>query len=163
MSGPDKGGTTPGARGNSEAGTDRQASGWEWAPASGEITFEAFRASGPGGQNVNKVSSAVRLRLDVAGSASIPDSVKQRLATLAGRRMTAEGILRIEARRARTQEANRDAALERLRRLMAEAAQPAEERVPTRVPRPQRQARQQRKRRRGEVKRRRKVAPSEME
>jgi ribosome-associated protein len=163
MSGPDKGAITPGSRRNPEAGSDRQASGWEWAPASGEITFEAFRASGPGGQNVNKVSSAVRLRLDVAGSATIPQSVKQRLTTLAGRRMTAEGILRIEARRARTQEANRDAALERLRRLMAAAAQPVEERVPTRVPRPQRHARQRIKRRRAEVKRRRKVAPAEME
>lgn len=160
MSPPDQG---PGTRMKPEAGKVGQASDWQWQPAPGEITFEAFRASGPGGQNVNKVSSAVRLRLDVAGSATIPQSVKQRLATLAGRRMTAEGILRIEARRARTQEANRDAALERLRRLMAEAAQPGEERVPTRVPRPQRLARQQRKRRRGEVKRRRKVAPAEME
>jgi len=160
MSPPDKG---AGTRMMPEAGKVGQASYWQWQPAPGEITFEAFRASGPGGQNVNKVSSAVRLRLDVAGSATIPQRVKQRLTTLSGRRMTAEGILRIEARRARTQEANRDAALERLRRLLAEAAQPVEERVPTRVPRPQRQARQQRKRRRGEVKRRRKVAPAEME
>lgn len=160
MSGPDKG---AGTRRKPEAGKAGQASAWQWQPAPGEITFEAFRASGPGGQNVNKVSSAVRLRLDVAGSATIPQSVKRRLTTLAGRRMSAEGILRIEARRARTQEANRDAALERLRRLLAEAARPIEERVPTRVPRPQRQARQQRKRRRGEVKRRRKVAPAEME
>jgi ribosome-associated protein len=160
MSGPDKG---AGTRKKPEAGKAGQASDWQWQPAPGEITFEAFRASGPGGQNVNKVSSAVRLRLDVAGSATIPRSVKRRLTTLAGRRMTAEGILRIEARRARTQEANRDAALERLRCLLAEAARPIEERVPTRVPQPQRQARQQRKRRRGEVKRRRKVVPAEME
>lgn len=128
---------------------------WQWEPAPGEIAFEAFRAAGPGGQNVNKVSTAVRLRLDVSGSASLPEAVKQRLRVLAGRRMTADGILRLEARRARTQEANRQAAMDRLLRLVGEAARPPEERKPSSVPGRERQARLRFKRRRAETKRRR--------
>lgn len=146
-----------------QVGEEGSGAGWRWDPAPGEISFEAFRAAGPGGQNVNKVSSAVRLRLDVAGSSTIPPAVKERLRTLAGRRMTAEGILLIEARRARTQEANRDAALERLRRLMAEAGRPEERRTPTGVPRRERRARQRLKRRRAEVKRHRRVSPIDLE
>jgi ribosome-associated protein len=96
-----------------------------------ELQFEFFRSSGPGGQNVNKVSTAVRLRYDVGRSPSLPDEVKQRLARLAGKRLTEEGILLIEARRFRTQEQNRQDALERLTSLIDQARKRPARRRPT--------------------------------
>jgi ribosome-associated protein len=88
-----------------------------------EIKEEFVRSSGPGGQNVNKVATAVQLRFDLAGSPSMPADVRRRLKLLARNRITEEGILVIEARRFRTQAANRSDALERLLELIRRAAQ----------------------------------------
>ncbi len=97
-----------------------------------EITMEFVRASGPGGQNVNKVATAVKLYFDIGRSPSLPEAVKRRLRSLAGRRVSKEGILAIDARRFRTQEANRRDALDRLLDLIRLAAIPAKPRRPTR-------------------------------
>jgi ribosome-associated protein len=82
--------------------------------AMSEIQWEFIRSSGPGGQNVNKVATAVQLRFDVNNSPSLPDAVRARLIRLAGRRMTAEGFLILDARRFRTQDRNRQDAINRL-------------------------------------------------
>jgi len=97
-----------------------------------EVSFDFLRASGPGGQNVNKVATAVQLRFDVRRSPSLPEAVRWRLETLAGRRMTTEGILLITAQRFRTQDQNRLDALNRLRELVARAAVPPKRRKATR-------------------------------
>ncbi|MBP1715377.1 MAG: aminoacyl-tRNA hydrolase [Deltaproteobacteria bacterium] len=88
-----------------------------------EIHQKFIHASGPGGQNVNKVATAVQLRFDVAHSPSLPEDVRKRLAQLAGKRMTREGYLIIDARRFRTQEQNRKDAVTRLVSLIRQAAQ----------------------------------------
>jgi len=88
-----------------------------------EIHQEFIRASGPGGQNVNKVATAVQLRFDVAHSPSLPEDVRERLTRLAGKRMTREGYLIINARRFRTQEQNRQDSVARLVNLIRQAAQ----------------------------------------
>jgi ribosome-associated protein len=117
-----------------------------------ELDEQFVRASGPGGQNVNKVSSAVQLRFDLAGSPALPPEVKQRAVCLAGRRLTREGVLVIIARRFRTQERNRADARERLIALLREAASPQPIRRPTRVPRAAKRQRVADKRKRGERK-----------
>jgi ribosome-associated protein len=95
------------------------------------ITESFVRASGPGGQNVNKVATAVQLRFNPVGS-GLPDDVQERLRQIAGRRFTQQGTLLIVAQRHRTQERNRQAALETLIRLIERAAQPRTQRVATR-------------------------------
>jgi ribosome-associated protein len=97
-----------------------------------ELEERFVQASGPGGQNVNKVATAVQLRFDVDKSPSLSDTVKQRLRTIAGRRLTAEGVLVIDARRFRTQERNRSDARERLIGMVRRAAMPMSRRIPTR-------------------------------
>jgi ribosome-associated protein len=100
--------------------------------ALGEAIEKAARASGPGGQHVNKTSTAIELRFDVRGSAVLPDDVKARLARLAGARMTAEGLLVLFAQEHRSQALNRAAARERLEDLLRRAAIRPRRRRPTR-------------------------------
>jgi ribosome-associated protein len=120
-----------------------------------EIRFEFIRASGPGGQKVNKSSSAVQLRFNVLGSPSLPDEVRSRLITLAGRRLSEEGILVIEARRFRSQDRNRQDALERLCSLLRQAAREPRRRRHTRPGRAAKDRRLQEKKRRSELKKQR--------
>jgi ribosome-associated protein len=121
----------------------------------GEISLDFYRSSGPGGQNVNKVSTAVRLRFNLRGSRLLPETVKRRLAVLAGGRLTTEGVLVIEAQRHRTQEGNRRDALERLGELIERAWRPPAPRVATRPSRAARQRRLDEKKGRGDTKRQR--------
>jgi ribosome-associated protein len=118
-----------------------------------EVELRFIRASGPGGQNVNKVSSAAQLRFDAGASRSLPEEVRRRLAVVAGKRMTSAGVLTITARRFRSQEQNRADALGRLVELLRTAAQPPTPRIPTKPTRASKERRLQSKRRRAESKR----------
>ena len=118
-----------------------------------ELEFSFIRASGPGGQNVNKVSSAVRLRFDVRHSPSLPDDVRSRLIRLAGRRVTEQGELIVTAQNHRSQERNRQEALDKLIDLIKRAAVPPVPRRPTRPTAASRKRRLEGKIRRGTVKR----------
>ena len=126
-----------------------------------EIEESFVRASGPGGQNVNKVSSAVQLRFDLSGSRSLPEDVRERLRRLAGRRLTREGVIVIIAQRYRSQERNRQDALDRLVALVRRAAEAPTPRRPTKPSRAAKERRLQAKARRATTKERRRGQPEE--
>ena len=120
-----------------------------------DIQLDFIRASGPGGQNVNKVSSAVQLRFDTAGCEALSDLIRQRLKKIAGKRMTADGTLIIKAQRYRSQEQNRQDAIDRLVAMITKAIEVPKLRRPTRPSKASNQRRLTAKRQRSDLKRHR--------
>ncbi len=118
-----------------------------------EIQFEFVRSSGPGGQNVNKVATAVQLRFDASTSPSLPEEVRARLIRLAGKRVTGDGVLVIEARRFRTQEQNRYDALEKFYELLKKAYEKPKQRRKTKPTKASHEKRLKEKKVRSQVKR----------
>jgi ribosome-associated protein len=129
------------------------------ALAESEIAFEFIRSSGPGGQNVNKVATAVRLTFDVRRSPSLPVDVRERLMLLAGKRAGADGVLAIVARRHRTQEANRRDAVARLVELVLRAAEKPRQRRDTKPTAASKRRRLEAKKRRAKMKAGRRAGP----
>ncbi len=124
-----------------------------------ELQESFIRASGPGGQNVNKVESAVQLRFDVRNSPSLPEDVKARLERIAGKRLTNEGVLIITAQRFRTQERNREDAVGRLVELIRQATERPKTRRPTRPTLASKKRRLEAKGRRSDIKKGRTAKP----
>src|SRR5687767_999811 len=128
-----------------------------------ELVESFVRSSGPGGQNVNKVASAVQLRFDARRSPSLPNDVAVRLIALAGKRATNDGVIVITANRHRTQEMNRKDAIDRLVELVEKATHVPKRRVATKVTRTQKKQRLERKRKRSGVKSKRRVGAADWE
>lgn len=124
-----------------------------------ELEERFVRSSGPGGQNVNKVSTAVELRFDVRSSPSLPGEVRVRLERLAGRRLTDEGVLVIQAQSHRTQDRNREDARERLFELIRQACVVPKRRIKTKAPRASKERRRESKAKRSHVKKLRGAKP----
>ena len=124
-----------------------------------EIQIDFIRSTGPGGQNVNKVATAAQLRFDIAHSPSLPDDIRQRLIRQAGKRVTGEGILIITARRFRSQEQNRQDAIERLVGLIRKATERPKPRLKTKPTVAAKHRRLEAKRHRSQIKRRRQTKP----
>lgn len=128
-----------------------------------EIQFDFIRATGPGGQNVNKVATSVQLRFNVKNSPSLPADVRERLIKLSGSRITEDGVLLIEAKRYRTQEQNRLDAMRRLMALIQKALEKPKVRKATRPSMTARAARVGAKKKHGEIKRTRRFKPEDWE
>ena len=124
-----------------------------------EIQLEFIRASGPGGQKVNKAATAVQLRFDAANSPSLPDEVRRRLIRLAGKRMTEDGVLVIHARRFRSQDRNRRDAIDRLIALIRKASIQPKPRLKTKPSKASKERRLEAKRRRSRTKHKRQYDP----
>jgi ribosome-associated protein len=126
-----------------------------------ELAFKTSRSGGPGGQNVNKLNTRVTVLFDVAGSPSLSDEQRQRVRSRLSTRIDKQGVLHIVSQKHRSQEANRQAAVERLQELLREALTPEPTRKKTKIPRAARERRIREKKRRGEIKQQRRGGSEE--